>query len=38
MGMSVHKYKKLMDAARVKLIDALGIENIKLTIPDWMKR
>lgn len=38
MGMSAHKYKKQMDVARVKLIDALGIENIKLTIPDWMKR
>ncbi|WP_431181240.1 hypothetical protein [Bacillus luti] len=38
MGISAHKYKKQMDAARMKLIDALGIENIKLTIPDWMKR
>ncbi|MGH0709241.1 hypothetical protein ACQVVB_29355 [Bacillus paranthracis] len=38
MGMSAHKYKKQMDVARMKLIDALGIENIELTIPDWMKR
>ncbi|MDP7981413.1 hypothetical protein [Bacillus multifaciens] len=38
IGMSAHKYKKKMDVVRAKLIDALGIENIELTIPDWMKR
>lgn len=38
IGISAHKYKKQMDAVRVKLIDALGIENIELIIPDWMKR
>ncbi|MEK5017447.1 MULTISPECIES: hypothetical protein [Bacillus] len=38
LGISVHKYKKQMDVARMKLIDILGIENIELTIPDWMKR
>lgn len=38
IGISAHKYKKQMDVVRVKLIDALGIENIELTIPDWMKR
>ena len=38
IGISAHKYKKQMDAVRVKLIDTLGIENIELTIPDWMKR
>ncbi|MBJ7956052.1 hypothetical protein JDS74_28630 [Bacillus cereus] len=34
IGISVHKYKKQMDVARMKLIDVLGIENIKLTIQD----
>ncbi|MDA2434987.1 hypothetical protein QUF96_00400 [Bacillus bombysepticus] len=34
IGISVHKYKKQMDVARMKLIDILGIENIKLTIQD----
>lgn len=38
IGMSAHNYKKQMDITRAKLIDALGIENIELTIPDWMKR
>lgn len=38
IGISAHKYKKQMDAVRAKLIDALGIEDIELTIPDWMKR
>ncbi|MCU5109864.1 hypothetical protein OCA21_29445 [Bacillus cereus] len=38
MSISAHKYKKQMDSVRVKLIKKLGIEGIKLIIPDWMKR
>lgn len=38
IGMSVHKYKKLMDAARVKLIKKLELEGLQLNIPEWMKR
>ncbi|HHY0839770.1 TPA: hypothetical protein ACVW80_005993 [Bacillus thuringiensis] len=38
IGVSSHRYKKQMDIARAKLIDVLGIENIELIIPDWMKR
>ncbi|MGM2821369.1 hypothetical protein [Bacillus cereus group sp. Bce001] len=38
MDITPQKYKKQMDITRAKLIDALGIENIELTIPDWMKR
>jgi hypothetical protein len=38
MGMSAHRYKKQMDAARVKLIKNLGLEGLQLNIPEWMKR
>lgn len=38
IGISVHKYKKLMDTARVKLIKNLELEGLQLNIPEWMKR
>ncbi|MDA2733382.1 hypothetical protein PDR34_26970 [Bacillus cereus] len=38
IGISAHKYKKQMDAARAKLIKNLELEGLQLNIPEWMKR
>lgn len=38
LGMKPHQYDKLLQSAREKLIKHLGIDDLQLTIPDWMKR
>ncbi|BCC03730.1 hypothetical protein BCJMU51_p408 (plasmid) [Bacillus cereus] len=38
MDITPQNYKKQMDPVRRKLIKNLGIEDLQLNIPDWMKR
>ncbi|GAB6497531.1 hypothetical protein [Bacillus cereus] len=38
MDIKPQNYKKQMDPVRRKLIKNLGIEDLQLNIPDWMKR
>lgn len=38
MDMKSHQYEKLIRTARGKIAEHLGINDLQLTIPDWMKR
>lgn len=38
LDMKPHLYEKLMRSAREKITARLGIHDLQLSIPDWMKR
>ncbi|SFQ92656.1 hypothetical protein SAMN04487920_15112 [Bacillus mycoides] len=38
MDMKPHQYDKLLQSAREKIIERLGMNDLQLTIPNWMKR
>ncbi|MGN7198387.1 hypothetical protein ACTHS9_31040 [Bacillus mycoides] len=38
MDMKPHQYEQLLRSAREKIVARLGIQDLQLTIPDWMKR
>lgn len=38
MDMKPHQYEQLLRSAREKIVARLGIHDLQLTIPDWMKR
>lgn len=38
MDMKPHQYEQLLRSAREKIVERLGINDLQLTIPDWMKR
>lgn len=38
LDMKPHQYEQLLRSAREKIVARLGIHDLQLTIPDWMKR
>ncbi|MED1406587.1 hypothetical protein P4U07_28155, partial [Bacillus mycoides] len=38
MDMKPYQYEQLLRSAREKIVARLGIHDLQLTIPDWMKR
>ncbi|PHF04072.1 hypothetical protein COF81_03170 [Bacillus pseudomycoides] len=38
LDMKSHQYDKLLRSASGKIVERLGINDLQLTIPDWMKR
>lgn len=38
LDMKPNQYDKLLQSAKGKIVECLGINDLQLTIPDWMKR
>lgn len=38
IDMKPHQYEQLLQSAREKIIEHLEVNDLELTIPDWMKR
>lgn len=38
LDMKPYQYEKLLQSTREKIIERLGINDLQLNIPDWMKR